>query len=61
MTYLIALQLRIKHRAFPWWYCMSLARQERKGIPPVDVDGVIYGVCVVAVAILLLAMLKGPV
>ncbi len=56
MTYLIALQLRIKHRAFPWWYCMSLARQERKGIPEIDWDGITKGLVVCFLALLVMGV-----
>ncbi len=56
MTYLIALQLRIKHRAFPWWYCMSLARQERKGIPPIDWNAVTAGLGVCFLALLVMGV-----
>ncbi len=59
MVYLYSLQFKYKHRYWPWRMCLHLARRERSGLPPVDADAVVGGVCVVVGVLLLLWIALG--
>lgn len=55
--YIDAMILKHKHRMWTWRQCVHLARQERREAPPINWNGVIYGLCVTVGSLLAFWML----
>lgn len=55
MTLIDALLIKLNHPIWTWKQCMYWARQERREAPPINWNHLIYGVCAVAAAVLIVA------
>jgi len=53
--YIEAVLIKWNHRDWPIGLCLHVAKKERGNPPTVNLDGVIYGVCAVVAAVLIVA------
>lgn len=55
MIYFDALRFKLNHRMWTWRQCVHFARQDRARLRGIDPNAVIYGICIVVAAVLIVA------